>query len=480
MLIDPRTTGGMPQMEGLLGNPYLQMGLGILANNQGNYGALGPALGRGMQQGLQQVQASKQFDQQNKLYQLKLAEAEREQKLHEEQQEAIRRASENNPEFTDLFRLDPKAAIKAAYPNMTSSADPYFSAVPTNAGLGRFDHRTGNLELIQLPNGQTAIKSSDDPTIRGAVKSAEAEAGAAWKPNTDIDGVLTTDAQVVRGAYGNNPIPFSGMPQQAPQVAPQSPQSGLPSNNFNTPYPVTFGAPGTTATDRAEGTITDNLGVGNPARPNPGGGIRIPTKAEQAASQKSAEQAAEFNSPEAVAKREKAKEFKQTMGNVVLNKIDDVMGRVGNLSAGFGGSVLDVVPGTDAYDLKADLETIRANFGFDRLQAMRDMSPTGGALGQVAVQELSALQASVANLDNAQSPSQLKANLKKAKQHYENWLNTLEEDPNKKQIIQSGEAGGRVGANRPNAPKKPMKGQVINGYKFKGGNPGDRNNWERM
>lgn len=45
------------------------------------------------------------------------------------------------------------------------------------------------------------------------------------------------------------------------------------------------------------------------------------------------------------------------------------------------------------------VKTIQANLGFDALQAMRDASPTGGALGQVAVQELEMLQSTVANLD---------------------------------------------------------------------------------
>lgn len=30
------------------------------------------------------------------------------------------------------------------------------------------------------------------------------------------------------------------------------------------------------------------------------------------------------------------------------------------------------------------------------------------------------------------------------------------------------------------APGKPMKGQVMNGYKFKGGNPADQQNWEQV
>lgn len=108
----------------------------------------------------------------------------------------------------------------------------------------------------------------------------------------------------------------------------------------------------------------------------------------------------------------------------VVNKVDEAIKQVGPFSAG-AGSLLSVVPGTAAKNLAANVETIKANLGFDRLQRMRDASPTGGALGQVAVQELVALQSSIASLDTAQSPAQLLANLNNVKRHYENWRSTV-------------------------------------------------------
>lgn len=80
------------------------------------------------------------------------------------------------------------------------------------------------------------------------------------------------------------------------------------------------------------------------------------------------------------------------------------------MTAGVG-SMLSGVPGSRSKDLKSTLETIKANIGFDELQTMRDNSPTGGALGQVAVQELEALRSTLANLDQGQSPEALKAAL---------------------------------------------------------------------
>ena len=82
---------------------------------------------------------------------------------------------------------------------------------------------------------------------------------------------------------------------------------------------------------------------------------------------------------------------------------------------------------TDARNLQAKLETVKANLGFDRLQQMRDNSPTGGALGAVAVQELTALQSTVASLDQLQSPPQLRNALDKIDRHYTRWLDVMKQ-----------------------------------------------------
>jgi hypothetical protein len=131
-------------------------------------------------------------------------------------------------------------------------------------------------------------------------------------------------------------------------------------------------------------------------------------------------------------KQSQNKERKETQQTSIISTIDNIMNtistaekQIDGFTAGALGSPLSLLPGTSARDLASNLETIKANLGFDRLQQMRDSSPTGGALGQVAVQELVALQATVASLDNAQSPSQLKANLKKIQGHYQKWRDAV-------------------------------------------------------
>ena len=116
----------------------------------------------------------------------------------------------------------------------------------------------------------------------------------------------------------------------------------------------------------------------------------------------------------------------KSRADLVIGKIDEALGQAGTLSTGLAGSVLGEVPGSGAYDLKKTIDTIKANIGFQELQAMREASPTGGALGQVAVQELNMLQSVIASLDEGQSEKQLRTNLAQAKTHFENWKKTLD------------------------------------------------------
>jgi transcriptional regulator with XRE-family HTH domain len=108
----------------------------------------------------------------------------------------------------------------------------------------------------------------------------------------------------------------------------------------------------------------------------------------------------------------------------IIKEVGEARDKVSGFTAGLG-SYLSVLPLTDAKDLSKRLTTIKANLGFDRLQQMRDASPTGGALGQVAVQELIALQSTIASLDQDQSPAQLKQALDKIETSYARWRDTV-------------------------------------------------------
>lgn len=109
----------------------------------------------------------------------------------------------------------------------------------------------------------------------------------------------------------------------------------------------------------------------------------------------------------------------------VISTIDTALKQVGPMTTGLPGAVLGKVPGFTPYDLRNTIDTIKANLGFQELSAMRQASPTGGALGQIAVRELELLQATIANLDPNQSEKQITANLRKARDHYAKWKSAV-------------------------------------------------------
>lgn len=133
---------------------------------------------------------------------------------------------------------------------------------------------------------------------------------------------------------------------------------------------------------------------------------------------------ADIKAGEAGAKAQGRRDAAALAAGNVLSAVTDAKNLVGVTTTG-PGSLLSKVPGTNARDLQAKLDTVKANLGFDRLQQMREMSPTGGALGAVAVQELIALQSTVASLDQAQSPTELRKSLEKIERHYNKWLQTV-------------------------------------------------------
>jgi len=134
----------------------------------------------------------------------------------------------------------------------------------------------------------------------------------------------------------------------------------------------------------------------------------------------------------------------------VIAKVDQALAGVGITTAG-AGSLLKSIPGTPARNLDSTLQTIKANLGFAELQAMRDASPTGGALGAIAVQELMALQSTVASLDQEQSPPQLRKSLNDIKTHYTNWKNAVSGNASQPS------APSTPSASAPGAPAQPYR-----------------------
>lgn len=79
---------------------------------------------------------------------------------------------------------------------------------------------------------------------------------------------------------------------------------------------------------------------------------------------------------------------------------------------GVRGAIPDI-PGTNAANARAKLQTLKAQIGFNVLQEIRNASKTGGALGSVTEKELGFLQNALAAVDTAQDDVQMSESLQK-------------------------------------------------------------------
>ena len=131
----------------------------------------------------------------------------------------------------------------------------------------------------------------------------------------------------------------------------------------------------------------------------------------------------------------KQKQFYATMS--AINSIDGTLGALseaqrlksdgedGEAVGGIEYTLLGFLPETDARLLGSKVKTIQANLAFDKLQNMRDNSPTGGALGQVSNLELDLLKAAVEDLDPKLGVEAFNAQVVKIANHYNRFKQSL-------------------------------------------------------
>lgn len=99
-----------------------------------------------------------------------------------------------------------------------------------------------------------------------------------------------------------------------------------------------------------------------------------------------------------------------------LNTLEDLATKLMNNERGLMRatgkmSYLKSVRGSDAYNFEAGIGSLKAQVSSRALQAMREASKTGGALGNVSDKDISLLENSIAALDIAQDPAAMSAAL---------------------------------------------------------------------
>jgi hypothetical protein len=350
-------------------------GAGMLSAGPGQ-SQLGGGL-MGMLQGGQMAQQTQQAKQMQALREMQMADMKRKQ----EQEEARRQA-----EARIASRVS-GAPNMAANPQLASAGGTPSMGPPNVAGL-----------------------MADPAAFQDIVAAYGLPQAMQMMQREDKETVVSPGATVLRGGR-----PIFTAPEKAP--APSEFERALQAAGLQ---------PGTPAYQAAARAYVDRKGQGQSIKVENFGSI--PPGHEVFTTADGARQMRPIpGSPASrdVEKEDKAKEVRaanqQRTSDVVTQDIDralKILKDSPTFTAGIGGSLLSGVPGTGARDFKALVDTVRANVGFDKLQAMREASPTGGALGQVAVQEIAYLQATIANLEQSQSPEQLEDNLRRVKNAY--------------------------------------------------------------
>lgn len=119
--------------------------------------------------------------------------------------------------------------------------------------------------------------------------------------------------------------------------------------------------------------------------------------------------------PEDTSKNEAAKASQEAQkASVALRSIGNIRQKLGSKGmfdlpevGVIGGRLAEMGINQEAVDVKNELASLQSIVSFDRLQAMREASPTGGALGAVSERELLLLQSSLGALNNMSSEEQL-------------------------------------------------------------------------
>lgn len=298
----------------------------------------------------------------------------------------------------------------------------------TAQNAGRYYRNTPNPGILDFieQNSDGRLAQAGDPVnipasrYRSLNNGNRITGGPMMPDNGQIDPQVVTDGSVIRDYLLNNNLAVQTQPALSNQSAPAANPGALanvqpPASNRRDQTPMSF----------KPQTIDNNemlmrVGLAGLGANSQGATASLGAMGDMYGAIQDANRSGINQYNLAMQKAEaKAKDKTKKQGNagdlygsiVVNDAIDRGLPMIDNFTAGLGGTLLSKIPGTDATDLMKLIDSVKANAGFDKLQAMREASPTGGALGQVSDKEIKFLQSVFGSLDQDQSPKQLKYNL---------------------------------------------------------------------
>ena len=328
----------------------------------------------------------------------------------------------NDPSY--FPRITQQRAARGVPGDLASGYSPLVDAVAGGSNTAKY--ATGNASGTVGFNGgpQTAAYGGERFGIEGPDK--------AW---ADRQGLTTpSPARTIWSANGQQAQPQT--PQQAPQqptqVADASQGQGMTRETLSRmlanpltreaaqkyileqqkPDKYKFQAAGDTLyrTDEATGKATAVNTIQKPATMAPG----YRWSADKQSQEAIPGGPADFKQQQAVAAEQGQVQSVVTNLDRLGDSADQLLNHKG-LPKVVGGAYSVYMPnwpGSDASNAKAQLDTLKAQVGVNTLQAMRDASKTGGAVGNVTEKEWPILQNQLGSLDAVQSIDQFKSVLR--------------------------------------------------------------------
>jgi len=165
----------------------------------------------------------------------------------------------------------------------------------------------------------------------------------------------------------------------------------------------------------------------------------------------------------------------QTAGGTVLQDIGRALENVqgSNMASGPVAGQTRFIPGSPADVTNRHVQSALSNIGIDQLQSMRDASPTGGALGQIPVQQQKRLEQMLGSLDVTQPDDIMQDNLMRVQNIYNDIVHGEGQGPERHQLSFD-EQGQSI------APPQPTQGMIHKGHIYLGGDPKYPRSWRKQ
>lgn len=121
--------------------------------------------------------------------------------------------------------------------------------------------------------------------------------------------------------------------------------------------------------------------------------------------------------------------------NIVVEELGALRLRIRNQTAldpvtGISGKAAEKVPSSARISAQGSVDTIKANIGFERLNQMRQESPTGGALGNITEQELKFLQGVLGTINLDEKPADTLRKIERLEKIYNDIMRKAAAYPN--------------------------------------------------